>query len=96
MRRHIWIARKPPAFLKEGYKQSTRRVVEGVATTGEISPKGTVAHTEDWEGRIQAEAAPSAMRYIRDPDGTIRKMTFKEMVERGYFILGSGPKGARR
>lgn len=80
-------------YLPSDYKHKRHKRVSGVAKTGEISPLGTVTHTEDWEGRIQAEAAPSAMRYIRDPDGTIRRMTLKEMVDRGYFILGKGPKG---
>lgn len=94
MRKHLWVARAP-GFLKEGYKQSTRKTVDGRATTGEVSRKGLVAHTESWDGRIHAEAAPAGIRLVADPDGTIRPMTFKESVERGYFILGRGPKGVR-
>ena len=82
-------------YLPSNYKSSTTRKVDGRAKTGEVSPQGLVAHTEDWEGRIAADVAPGTVRYIRDPDGTWRKMTFKEMVERGYFILGKGPKGVR-
>ena len=69
--------------------------VEGRAKSGEVSPKGLVAHTEDWQGRIRAASAPAAMRYIKTPDG-IRPMTMREMIDRGYFIVGKGPKGVRR
>lgn len=82
--RHLWVARK-------------NRVVEGVARTGEISPKGTVAHIEDWEGRVAAEANPSSMHFaLSVSTGELRRLTFQEMVDRGYFILGYGPKGAKR
>lgn len=84
---HLYLAR---------YKQKTNTTVEGVATTGQISPEGLVAHTEDSEGRVSVTAAPAAVRYIRDPDGTIRPMTLDEMIDRGYFHLASGPVGVQR
>lgn len=74
--------------------QKVNRTVEGRAKTGEVSPKGLVAHVEDWQGRIRATAAPSTIRYIKTPDG-VRPMTMSEMIERGYFIVGTGPKGYR-
>ena len=81
-RPHIYIAR---------IGRKTNTVVDGVAKTGEISPKGTVAHTEDREGRVAVLAAPATIRYIRDPDGTIRPKTMKEMIRDGQFVIGYGP-----
>lgn len=81
-------------YLPSNYKNRRYRKVAGRAKTGEVSPKGLVAHTEDWEGRIAADVAPSTLRYIVDK-GRIRKMTLKEMVEHGYFHIGRGPKGIR-
>jgi hypothetical protein len=78
------------------YKRMTNTTVVGRAKSGEISPKGLVAHTEDWEGRITAAAAPPAIRYIREPDGHVRPMTFKELVDRGFFIVAKGPTGIRK
>jgi hypothetical protein len=94
VRKHLWVARQAPGQLT--LKQSTNRVVEGVAKTGEVSPKGTVAHIEDWDGRVAAEANPSAMHYaLSVSTGRLRRLTFQEMVDKGYFILGYGPKGQR-
>lgn len=84
-----------PFLYLARYRQKTNTTVAGVSKSGEVSPKGVVAHTEDWEGRIAATAAPAGIHYIRDPDGTIRKMTFKELVDHGYFIVGRGPTGVR-
>jgi len=95
MRKFLYVARRGPSYLKEGYKNRTNTTVVGEAQSGEISRKGVVAQTEDWEGRLAATAAPSAIRYIRDPDGTIRPMTFQELVDRGYFIVGRGPTGVK-
>ena len=33
-------------------------VTEGVAKTGQVSPKGTVAHREWFDGRVDAKASP--------------------------------------
>ena len=74
--------------------RKTHTTVDGRAKSGEVSPQGLVAHTEDWQGRIRAKAAPSTIRYIKTPDG-IRPMTMAEMIGRGYFIVGKGPKGYR-
>ena len=82
-------------YLPSGYKSRTTTKVEGRAKTGEISPKGLVGHTHHWDGRIAANPAPAGIRYIRDPDGTNRPMTFTEMVAHGYFIMGRGPVGVR-
>jgi hypothetical protein len=94
MRKYLWLAKRVNQ-LPAGYKQRTNTVVEGRAKTGEISRLGLVSHRETWEGRIASNAAPSAIRYIRTPDGQWRHMTFGEMVDRGYFILGKGPAGVR-
>ncbi len=97
MRKHLWVVRnkKAPAFFKEGYKQSKNKIVVGRSKTGEISPKGLVAHTEDWDGRVAADVAPGGVHYIKEGD-SFRPMTFVELVERGYFIIGTGPKGVRK
>jgi len=36
----------------------TNTVTEGVATTGQLSPRGTVTHTEHWDGHIDATVTP--------------------------------------
>jgi hypothetical protein len=93
-RKFFYLARKAPALLPSGYRLRQNTKVEGRAKTGEISKQGLVAHTEDWDGRLKASAAPAAIRYIKTSDG-VRPMTMQEMIERGYFIVGKGPKGVR-
>lgn len=39
------------------FDQRTNVVTEGVAKTGQTSPKGTVAHTEHFDGRVDATAS---------------------------------------
>jgi len=87
---------KPFLYLPSDYKKRRNTVVTGEARTGEVSPKGLVSHTEDWEGRVQAQAAPATLRLVRNPDGTLRNMTFQEMVDRGFFIAGRGPTAVRK
>lgn len=91
MEDRILVARQAPAYLPSGYKTRTNTVVKGVAKTGEVSPRGTVAETEDWEGRVKGAAMPATMRFVRDPDGRLRKMTLQEMIDRGLFFVGKGP-----
>ena len=50
--------RKAPAFLPEGYKQSTRVRVDGIAATGQTSPKGVVKHRDHWDGSMDALVIP--------------------------------------
>jgi hypothetical protein len=88
------MAHRPFLYLAR-YKQKTNTTVEGVAKSGQVSPQGIVAHSENWEGRVSSLAAPSAIRYLVDPDGHVRPMTMKEMIDRGYFHLASGPTGVR-
>lgn len=80
--------------LPSGYKVRKHYVTDGIARSGEVSPKGTVTHAEDWEGRVSAHVLPGTQRWLWD-GRRLRQMTFKEMVERGYFILGKGPVGHR-
>jgi len=99
-RPYLYLARQipkgAPAYLPGGYKDRAHRAVTGRAASGEVSPQGLVAHTEDWEGRVAADVAPSTMRYILNRrTGEIRKMTVAEQVERGYFTPGVGPKGVK-
>lgn len=83
---------RPALFLPSGYNKRKHRTVEGVARTGEVSPQGTVAHTEDWDGRVAADVRLVTMRYeYSKSTGRIRQLSFKELVDRGYFILGKGP-----
>lgn len=86
-RPHIYVAR---------LGRKTNTITEGIAKTGEVSPKGTVTHIEDREGTVTALVAPSTIRYVRDPDGTIRPKTLQEMIRDGQFIVGTGPAGVRR
>lgn len=91
------LPKNAPAFLPGNFKDRRRRTTVGRARTGEVSPKGLVAHTEDWDGRIAADTAPATMHYAYSVStGQVRKLTFAEMVEKGYFVLGSGPKGVRQ
>ena len=80
-------------YLPSGYKRSNETRVEGRARSGEVARQGLVSHTEHWDGRVSANVQRSTIRYVRDPDGTIRPMTFKEMVAKGYFTAGQGPSG---
>lgn len=81
-------------YLPESYQTRTNRTTEGRARTGEVSPKGLVAHTEHWDGRVAADAAPGPIHWGYSVGGKyFRPLTFRELVEKGYFILGSGPKG---
>ncbi len=97
MKRELFVVRvkRAPALLPSGYKRRRNTTVTGRARTGEIAKRGLVAHTEDWEGRVAALGAPAAIRYIKVGDAPPRPMTMKEMIERGYFVLGRGPKGVR-
>ena len=82
-------------YLPSGYKTRTNRVTTGIAQTGEVSRKGTVTHVEHWDDRVDAVVGPATVRYLREPDGTIRPLTFAEQVDRGYFVVGRGPIGVR-
>lgn len=83
-------------YLPSKYKHRTNRTTEGRARTGEVSPKGLVSHVEDWEGRVAVEAEPTTMRYgYSVSTGKIRPLTRQEMIDRGYWKPGKGPKGFR-
>ncbi len=80
-------------YLPSGYKRSNVTRIEGRARSGEVSRQGLVSHTEHWDGRISANVQRSTIRYVREPDGSVRQMTMAEMVAKGYFTLGRGPSG---
>ena len=84
---------KRAIYLPSGYKRSNVTRIEGRARSGEVAQQGLVSHTEHWDGRISANVQRSTVRYVRERDGRIRPMTFKEMVAKGYFIVGRGPSG---
>ncbi len=71
------------AYLPENYKQSTNTTVEGIAVTGQVSPKGTVEHTEHWDGRIDATAKPAAFGLGLTPksDGPLNPDHVKAVAE---------------
>lgn len=90
------VAKRAPLYLPNGFKDRTNTITEGQAESGEISPKGLVSHTEDWEGRISARVQPATVRVRWDP--TIRKWrlkTMQELIDEGLFIVGKGPRGIR-
>ena len=87
---------RPFLYLPSDYKKRTHKIVAGVAKTGEVSPQGIVTHVETWDDRVAATVGPAGIRYLREPDGHIRPLTFQEQVDRGYFISGRGPIGVRR
>lgn len=77
-----------------GRKGATNKIVEGVAKTGEISPQGTVSHIEDWDGRIEAIAAPPTTHYVYfKSTGELRRKTLQELIDEGKFYVGHGPTG---
>ncbi len=80
-------------FFPSGYKKRKNTTVAGAASTGEVSPKGLVTHTEDWEGRVEATAMPSTIHLKRLPDGRVVLKSHKEMIEEGTYVLGLGPAG---
>lgn len=87
---------RPFLYLPSGYKNRKNTVTEGIAKTGEISPQGIVTHRESWDGSVEGIVGKNAVRLIVEPDGRIRNMTYKEMLERGYVRKGKGPVGVRR
>jgi hypothetical protein len=82
-------------YLPSGYRQRRNTLITGRAKSGEISPKGLVAHTESWDGRLQADVATPGIHMKVTPDRELRNMTMDEMLARGYFIMGEGPTGMR-
>lgn len=80
-------------FFPEGYRHRTKKTVEGVASTGEISPKGLVELEEDWDGRVSARVMPATLHLRREPDGHVRMKTAEELIEEGRFVVGLGPTG---
>ncbi len=83
-------------YLPSGYKKRTNRIVTGVSKKGEISLKGTVAHTEHWDDRVDAEVAPAGIHWgLSKSTGEMRPLTYAEQVEKGYIVPGRGPVGVR-
>jgi hypothetical protein len=77
-------------------KQATNTKVDGVSKSGEISPKGTVKHIEDWEGRVAVEAGPPTQHYVYfKSTGELRRKTLQELIDEGKFYVGHGPTGLR-
>ena len=77
-------------------KKATHGTVEGIAKTGEISPKGTVKHIEDWEGRVAVEVAPPTQHYVyHKSTGELRLKTLQELIDEGKFYVGKGPTGLK-
>ena len=66
--------------------------VEGRAKTGEVAPRCLVTNVESWDGTTSATAQPAPMHYVYNDDGEIRPMTMLEMIDKGYFIIGRGPR----
>lgn len=56
------------------YNQRTHVTTEGVASTGQVSPKGTVAHREHFDGRVDAKASVKPV--------TVNLSELKEQYER--------------
>lgn len=84
-------------YLPSGYKSHRHTKVTGTAATGEVSPNGLVAETEDWEGRVEAVVAPATVHWMWDRGARrFRPMTMTELRERGLFIDGAGPTGVQR
>ena len=49
-------ARRGRAPNLTAFGSRTHTITEGVAASGQVSPKGTVAHREHWDGRVDAKA----------------------------------------
>ncbi len=71
----------------------TNTITEGRAKTGEVSTKGLVSHREEWDGTTAVLAQPNTIHYVYDDYGEFRPMTMPEMIAKGYFVLGRGPRG---
>lgn len=69
----------------------TRVRVDGIAKSGEVSPKGTVTHFDHWDDTVAVMTEPAAIHYAYNDNNEIRPLTMDEMIERGYFIVGKGP-----
>ena len=50
-------ARPGRALNLDPFDQRTNTITDGIASTGQMSPKGTVAHTEHFDGRVDATAS---------------------------------------
>lgn len=64
------------------HPEHTNTVVTGIAKTGQVSKKGTVAQTEHWDGSMDATVAPAAirLRITRDaPPDPARVAAFAEL-----------------
>lgn len=48
-------------------KPRPKVTVDGIAASGEISPHGTVTHTEHWSGEQDVLAAPATARFKAHP-----------------------------
>ena len=80
-------------YLPSNYKNKTNTRTFGRAQSGEVSPKGLVSQTEDWEGRESALVMPSTIHYYWNrTTGEFRPKTMAELIDEGKFIVGKGPQ----
>ena len=54
----------PAADVRPFDDQRTRLRIDGVATTGQVSPKGTVEHLDYYSGRTAARAKPAPINIV--------------------------------
>ena len=99
MLRHLLLVKGMVAVAR-GYilnpKKATHETVEGISRSGEISPKGTVKHIEDWEGRVAAVVGPPTQHFVYfKSTGELRRKTLKELIDEGKFYVGHGPTGLK-
>ena len=94
-----------PLYLPEGYAKRTQSKTEGIAKTGQVAPKGTVTHTEHWDGSVDATVRPATAKMrakIRlggvdgadpDPDHVAAIAQFEKATRRLDFARGTGDAG---
>ena len=56
-------ARAGRALNLSPFGQRSSVTTEGIASTGQVSPKGTVAHREWFDGHVDATARPRPVSY---------------------------------
>ena len=87
-----------PLYLPEGYQKRTHSKTEGIAKTGQVAPKGTVTHTEHWNGSMDATVRPRTVTMKMnttigadpDPDHVAAIAVFEKATRRLDFARHTG------
>ena len=84
-------------YLPSNYKSRANVVSAGVASTGEVSDKGSAQLIQHWDGRQEVIQQPATVHMVFDSrTGKFREPTRQELLAKGLIVVGSGPTGIRR